>query len=110
MGSTLIASIADGLLIGFVYGIAAMGLTLIWGVMNVINLSHGPIIALGGASPITTTLTPSSPPARAQAPARPVPRARMRVGYTSELYGVSTARMEFVPTSRSTMSAWSKYG
>jgi branched-chain amino acid transport system permease protein len=39
--------IIDGLLIGFVYGIAAMGLTLIWGVMNVINLAHGPIIALG---------------------------------------------------------------
>ncbi|MDX1663390.1 MAG: branched-chain amino acid ABC transporter permease [Candidatus Promineifilaceae bacterium] len=37
----------DGLLIGFVYGIAAIGLTLIWGVMNVINLAHGPIIALG---------------------------------------------------------------
>lgn len=37
----------DGLLIGFVYGIAAMGLTLIWGVMNVINLAHGPLIALG---------------------------------------------------------------
>jgi branched-subunit amino acid ABC-type transport system permease component len=34
-------------LIGFVYGIAAMGLTLIWGVMNVINLAHGPIIAMG---------------------------------------------------------------
>ena len=41
------AFIIDGLLIGFVYGIAAMGLTLIWGVMNVINLSHGSIIALG---------------------------------------------------------------
>jgi branched-subunit amino acid ABC-type transport system permease component len=39
--------LVDGLLIGFVYGIAAMGMTLIWGVMNVINLSHGPIIALG---------------------------------------------------------------
>jgi branched-subunit amino acid ABC-type transport system permease component len=37
----------DGLLIGFVYGVAAMGLTLIWGVMNVINLAHGPIISLG---------------------------------------------------------------
>lgn len=37
----------DGLLLGFVYGLAAMGLTLIWGVMNVINLAHGPIIALG---------------------------------------------------------------
>jgi branched-subunit amino acid ABC-type transport system permease component len=43
----LIASIVDGLLIGLVYGIAAMGLTLIWGVMSVINLAHGPIIALG---------------------------------------------------------------
>lgn len=42
-----IAFLIDGLLIGFVYGIAAMGLTLIWGVMNVINLAHGPIIALG---------------------------------------------------------------
>jgi branched-subunit amino acid ABC-type transport system permease component len=43
----ILAFIVDGLLIGFVYSIAAMGLTLIWGVMNVINLSHGSIIALG---------------------------------------------------------------
>lgn len=43
----IFAFIIDGLLLGFVYGIAAMGLTLIWGVMNVINLAHGPIIALG---------------------------------------------------------------
>lgn len=43
----IFAFLIDGLLIGFVYGIAAMGLTLIWGVMNVINLAHGPIIALG---------------------------------------------------------------
>ncbi len=43
----IFAFLVDGLLIGFVYGIAAMGLTLIWGVMNVINLAHGPIIALG---------------------------------------------------------------
>jgi len=43
----LLASLADGLLIGFVYGVAAMGLSLIWGVMSVINLAHGPIIALG---------------------------------------------------------------
>ena len=42
-----LAFLVDGLLLGFVYGIAAMGLTLIWGVMNVINLAHGPIIALG---------------------------------------------------------------
>jgi branched-subunit amino acid ABC-type transport system permease component len=44
---SLLNFLVDGLLIGFVYGIAAMGLTLIWGVMNVINLAHGPIIAMG---------------------------------------------------------------
>jgi branched-subunit amino acid ABC-type transport system permease component len=43
----ILASLADGLLLGFVYGLAAMGLTLIFGVMDVINLGHGPIIALG---------------------------------------------------------------
>lgn len=43
----LLASLTDGLLIGFVYGVAAMGLTLIWGVMRVINLGHGAIMALG---------------------------------------------------------------
>lgn len=43
----LLASLTDGLLIGFVYGLAAMGLTLIWGVMRVINLAHGSVMALG---------------------------------------------------------------
>ncbi len=47
MGNIFAASLVDGLLIGFVYGIAAMGLSLIWGVMNVINLAHSPLIALG---------------------------------------------------------------
>ncbi len=37
----------DGLMIGAVYGLAAMGLSLIWGVMDVINLTHGAVIALG---------------------------------------------------------------
>jgi branched-chain amino acid transport system substrate-binding protein len=45
--ATLASSLVDGLLIGVVYGIAAMGLNLIWGVMRVINLAHGAIIALG---------------------------------------------------------------
>ena len=43
----LLASLVDGLLIGSVYGLAAMGLTLIWGVMRVTNLAHGAFIALG---------------------------------------------------------------
>lgn len=47
MTSQLLASTVDGLVIGIVYGVAAMGLTLIFGVMNVINLAHGPIITMG---------------------------------------------------------------
>jgi branched-subunit amino acid ABC-type transport system permease component len=43
----LIASSIDGLTLGFVFGLMAMGLTLIFGVMKVINLGHGPFIVMG---------------------------------------------------------------
>ena len=43
----LAASSIDGFMLGFIYGLAAMGLTLIFGVMRVINLAHGPLIVLG---------------------------------------------------------------
>jgi branched-chain amino acid transport system permease protein len=43
----LLASSLDGLMLGFLYGLMAMGLTLIFGVMKVINLAHGPVIMLG---------------------------------------------------------------
>jgi len=43
----ILASVIDGVLVGLVYGLAAMGLTLIWGVMDVINLTHGAMIVAG---------------------------------------------------------------
>ena len=43
----LLASIVDGILVGSVYGLAAMGITLIWGVMDVVNLTHGAMIVAG---------------------------------------------------------------
>lgn len=43
----VLASVIDGVLVGAVYGLAAMGLTLIWGVMDVVNLAHGAMIVLG---------------------------------------------------------------
>lgn len=54
----LLPSAVDGLLVGVVYGLAAMGLSLIFGVMRVVNLAHGPLIALGmfGVHALFTTL------------------------------------------------------
>lgn len=43
----VIASVANGLLAGCIYGLAGVGLTLIFGVMRIINLAHGAMIALG---------------------------------------------------------------
>lgn len=55
---SILASIVDGVLIGSVYGLAAIGLTLIWGVMDVINLTHGAAIVAGmfGLYLLTTSL------------------------------------------------------
>ncbi|MDK2384546.1 MAG: branched-chain amino acid ABC transporter permease [Candidatus Korarchaeota archaeon] len=41
------ASMVNGLLLGVLYGLAALGLSLIWGIMRVVNLSHGATISLG---------------------------------------------------------------
>jgi branched-subunit amino acid ABC-type transport system permease component len=58
----IIASIIDGVLVGLVYGLAAMGLTLIWGVMDVINLTHGTMIVAGMFSIYLLTTAFGVPP------------------------------------------------
>ena len=47
----------DGLLIGSIFAIAAYGLALVWGVMNVKNLAQGDFVIMGGY--ITFTLSES---------------------------------------------------
>ena len=39
--------IVNGLLMGGVYAVVAVGLTLIFGVMNVVNFAHGEFVMLG---------------------------------------------------------------
>ncbi len=43
----LLQQLVDGVLIGLVYSLLAIGLTLIWGVMNVINFAHGEFLMIG---------------------------------------------------------------
>jgi branched-chain amino acid transport system permease protein len=38
----------DGLLIGAVFALAAYGMALVWGVMNIINITQGEFVMLGG--------------------------------------------------------------
>lgn len=46
MSPILLQVIVGGLLIGAVYALFASGLTLIWGMMNVINFAHGEFVML----------------------------------------------------------------
>ena len=38
----------DGLLVGAIFALAAYGMALVWGVMNIINVSQGELVILGG--------------------------------------------------------------
>jgi branched-chain amino acid transport system permease protein len=40
--------VLDGLLIGAVFALAAYGMALVWGVMNIINITQGEFVVLGG--------------------------------------------------------------
>jgi len=51
---TLLAgNLIQGLLLGGVYGLATMGLSLIFGVINVVNVGHGQFIMVGAFVALT---------------------------------------------------------
>jgi branched-chain amino acid transport system permease protein len=57
MSDTLLQQIANGLSVGMGYALVALGLSLIFGVLHVINFSHGEIFMIGGlVTLIATTL------------------------------------------------------
>ncbi|MGH7777636.1 MAG: branched-chain amino acid ABC transporter permease [Candidatus Dormibacterales bacterium] len=47
MGSALVSAVVDGFLTGTVYALMAAGLTLIFGVMDIINVAQGILVVLG---------------------------------------------------------------
>ncbi|HEX7329340.1 MAG TPA: branched-chain amino acid ABC transporter permease [Casimicrobiaceae bacterium] len=40
--------VVNGILLGGLYALMALGLSLVWGVLNIVNLAHGALIMLGG--------------------------------------------------------------
>lgn len=47
MSMTLVQVVVSGLLLGALYALFSSGLTLIWGMMNVVNFAHGDFVMLG---------------------------------------------------------------
>src|SRR5215470_15781304 len=47
MSTVLLQVVVSGLLLGAVYALFSSGLTLIWGMMNVVNFAHGDFVMLG---------------------------------------------------------------
>lgn len=47
MSEQLVAQLINGLLIGCMYSLIAVGLTMIWGVMNIVNFAHADFLMIG---------------------------------------------------------------
>ncbi len=51
----LIDTLAQGLLLGGLYALFAAGLSLVFGIMRLVNLAHGDLIILGAYLILTVT-------------------------------------------------------
>jgi branched-chain amino acid transport system permease protein len=48
MSSAVLQSLVSGALTGALYGLAALGLSLVFGVLKILNVAHGELLMLGG--------------------------------------------------------------
>jgi len=44
----IVQNIVSGILVGALYGLAALGLSLVFGVLKILNIAHGELIMIGG--------------------------------------------------------------
>src|SRR5260370_3899281 len=98
----ILVSIVDGLRVGAVYGLAAMGITLIWGVMKGVNLTHGALIVGGMFALYISTSAFGIPPYLALPP---IFIAGFLVGLL--LYWIAVHRMVGRPPLMSLLSTFS---
>ena len=48
MSDPIVQSLISGALVGALYGLAALGLSLVFGVLKMLNVAHGELLMLGG--------------------------------------------------------------
>jgi branched-chain amino acid transport system permease protein len=46
LGGLLVPAVLNGLAVGAIYALTALGLTLIYGVLHIINFAHGSLLML----------------------------------------------------------------
>jgi len=61
MSAYLIQQFVNGLSVGMVYALMAIGFTLIFGVLNVVNFAHGEIFTIGGFAGLVVIMTFAPP-------------------------------------------------
>lgn len=61
--NTLPQQLANGLLLGSMYGLIAIGYTMVYGIVQLINFAHGEIFMTGPSAPSrsTSTYCPTAP-------------------------------------------------
>lgn len=52
-----VESALNGILLGGIYALAALGLSLVFGIMDIVNLAHGHLLMLGGYVAVILTMT-----------------------------------------------------
>ena len=51
---TLLQQILNGLVVGSVYALVALGYTMVYGILGLINFAHGEVLMIGALSALTT--------------------------------------------------------
>jgi branched-chain amino acid transport system permease protein len=54
---TLLQQIINGLVLGSLYALIALGYTMVYGVLNLINFAHGDVLMIGAAVPVCVALS-----------------------------------------------------
>ena len=62
--------LVNGLVLGATYGLIALGYTMVYGIVQLINFAHGEIFMLGGFGALTTYLDPAQRHAGHASPCR----------------------------------------
>jgi branched-chain amino acid transport system permease protein len=54
---TFIQQVLNGLVLGSLYALIALGYTMVYGILNLINFAHGDVMMIGALTALTTVLT-----------------------------------------------------